>query len=151
APLRRRRSGASQDLRRRTNIVLPKVRWIGASPFASMAPSDGRACARASARTRGLRRSAMLHKRASRMVAVLLCLSSAALQAEEPAKTSDFSVYGRLNISFDYGSQGFGGVTCNNANSCGAVGQTPQGVTHWLPDVASNLSRFGARGSRWFV
>ena len=93
----------------------------------------------------------MLHTRASRTVAVLLCLSPAALRAEDPLKTSEVAVYGRLNISFDYGSQGFGGITCNNANSCGAIGQTPQGVTHWLPDVASNLSRFGVRGSRWFI
>ena len=56
-------------------------------------------------------------------------------------KASDFTIYGRLNVSLDHGTQGFGGVTCNNANSCGAVGATPQGVTHWLPDIASNLSR----------
>src|SRR5262249_12468174 len=93
----------------------------------------------------------MLHTRASRTVAVLLCLSPAALRAEDPLKTSEVVVYGRLNISFDYGSQRFGGITCNSANSCGASGQPPQGVTHWLPDVASNLSRFGVRGSRWFI
>jgi predicted porin len=109
------------------------------------------------------------------MVAGLLCLAPAALRAEEtktapgvnpattgpeipsdlkppaPVKTSDFTVYGRLNVSLDHGTQGFGGVTCNNANSCGAVGNTPQGVTHWMPDVASNLSRFGVRGSHSFA
>ena len=111
------------------------------------------------------RGACMLRTQASRMVAVLLCLSPAALRAQQPPettgpaipsdvkepKTSDFTIYGRLNVSFDYGSQGFGGVTCNNPNSCGAIGNTPQGVTHWIPDVASNLSRFGARGYRTFA
>ena len=117
----------------------------------------------------------MLQARAGRMVAVLLCLAPAALRAEEtkdaagvnpattgpeipsdvkppsPVKTSDITIYGRLNISLDHGTQGFGGVTCNNANSCGAVGATPQGVTHWMPDIASNLSRFGVRGAHTFA
>src|SRR5213076_1205397 len=104
----------------------------------------------------------MQRTQASWMVAGLLCLAPAALRAQQPTQTgpevpsdvkqpkptSEFTIYGRLNVSVDYGSQGFGGVTCNNPNLCGAP---PQGATHWIPDVASNLSRFGARGSRWFV
>ena len=63
-----------------------------------------------------------------------------------PRKTRDFTIYGRLNLSLDYGSQGLGGVRCSNANSCGAIGAVPQGNLKWIPDIASNLSRFGIRG-----
>jgi len=45
-----------------------------------------------------------------------------------PRKTRDFTLYGRLNLSLDYGSQGLGGVRCSNANSCGAIGAVPQGT-----------------------
>jgi predicted porin len=63
-----------------------------------------------------------------------------------PRKAADFTVYGRVNVSLDLGTQGLGGVACVNANQCGALGATPQGNIKWLPDVASNLSRFGVRG-----
>jgi predicted porin len=63
-----------------------------------------------------------------------------------PRKTTDFTVYGRVNLSLDDGTQGLNGVVCANANSCGALGTTPQGNLRWLPDVSSNLSRFGVRG-----
>src|SRR5438105_9505438 len=66
-------------------------------------------------------------------------------QPPPPRKTTDFTVYGRLNLSFDVGTQGMNGIACTNANSCGALGTTPQGNLKWLPDVSSNLSRFGIR------
>ena len=78
------------------------------------------------------------------LAAAMLCLATAG-RAEGP-DTPAVTVYGRLNVSLDHGTQGLGGVTCNNANSCGAVGATPQGNLRWLTDVASNLSRFGVRG-----
>ena len=71
---------------------------------------------------------------------------NAAGAAEPPRKTTDFTIYGRLNLSLDHGTQGLGGVQCTNANSCGAIGATPQGNLKWIPDVSSNLSRFGIRG-----
>src|SRR5205085_12697091 len=77
--------------------------------------------------------------------AVVLLFASAALaegeQPSEPArKPFDFTVYGRVNVSFDVGNQGLGGVACTAGGPC------PSGNLRWLPDVASNLSRFGVRG-----
>ncbi|HET9599557.1 MAG TPA: porin [Anaeromyxobacteraceae bacterium] len=60
-----------------------------------------------------------------------------------PYKATDFTVYGRVNVSFDVGSQGLTAAPCLAASSPCAP---PQGQLRWLPDVASNLSRFGVRG-----
>ena len=53
--------------------------------------------------------------------------------------------YGRLNLSVDLGSQGLAGVVCTNPNLCN-LGSGAQGNLRWIPDIASNLSRFGVRG-----
>src|SRR5207248_3307103 len=59
-------------------------------------------------------------------------------------KPFDFTVYGRVNVSFDVGNQELTTAPCITA----AVGPCapPTGNLRWLPDVASNLSRFGVRG-----
>jgi predicted porin len=61
-----------------------------------------------------------------------------------PHKPFDFTVYGRVNVSFDVGNQELGGAPCITAaaNPCAP----PQGTLKWIPDVASNLSRLGVRG-----
>jgi len=61
------------------------------------------------------------------------------------AADTDFTFYGRLNLSVDLGSQGLAGAVCNNPNLC-TPGQGAQGNLRWIPDVSSNLSRFGIRG-----
>ncbi len=61
------------------------------------------------------------------------------------AAETDFTFYGRLNLSVDVGSQGLAGLVCNNPNLC-TPGAGPQGNLRWIPDVSSNLSRFGIRG-----
>src|SRR5262249_2814354 len=78
----------------------------------------------------------------------------AAAQQETPAPTGavppaphkpfDFTVYGRINVSFDVGNQELTGAPCITAatNPCAP----PQGQLRWLPDLASNLSRLGVRG-----
>ncbi len=60
-----------------------------------------------------------------------------------PRKASDFTVYGRVNVSFDVGNQELNTAPCITAASPCAP---PQGQLRWLPDVASNLSRFGIKG-----
>jgi hypothetical protein len=72
--------------------------------------------------------------------AVLLVSAAFAEEEPPPRKSFDFTVYGRVNVSFDVGNQGLSGVTCT------ATGPCPTGNLRWLPDVASNLSRFGVRG-----
>jgi predicted porin len=58
-------------------------------------------------------------------------------------KPFDFKFYGRVNVSFDVGNQELGSALCLTAASpC----PTPQGQLRWIPNVASNLSRFGIRG-----
>jgi len=61
-----------------------------------------------------------------------------------PHKTFDLTVYGRVNVSFDLGNQELTGAPCITAatNPCAP----PQGQLRWLPDISSNLSRFGVRG-----
>jgi len=61
-----------------------------------------------------------------------------------PHKTFDFTVYGRVNVSFDVGNQELTGAPCITAavNPCAP----PQGQLRWLPDLSSNLSRLGVRG-----
>ncbi len=61
----------------------------------------------------------------------------------KPHKEFDFTVYGRVNVSFDVGNQELTTAPCLTAASPCAP---PQGQLRWLPDVASNLSRFGVRG-----
>src|SRR5438128_2786793 len=65
-------------------------------------------------------------------------------QPPPPHKPFDFTVYGRVNVSFDVGNQELTTAPCITA----AVGPCapPTGSLRWLPDVASNLSRFGVRG-----
>lgn len=62
----------------------------------------------------------------------------------KPHKPFDFTVYGRLNVSVDLGNQELTTAPCITAR----VGPCarPVGSLRWLPDLASNLSRFGARG-----
>ena len=60
-----------------------------------------------------------------------------------PHKPFDFTVYGRVNVSFDVGTQNLTSAPCITAASPCAP---PQGQLRWLPDVASNLSRLGVRG-----
>jgi hypothetical protein len=69
---------------------------------------------------------------------------SDAKQPAAPHKAFDFTVYGRVNVSFDVGNQELKTAPCITA----AAGPCapPQGNLRWLPDVASNLSRFGVRG-----
>jgi predicted porin len=61
-----------------------------------------------------------------------------------PHKPFDFTVYGRVNVSFDVGNQELTGAPCITAgvNPCAP----PVGNLRWLPDISSNLSRFGVRG-----
>jgi predicted porin len=72
--------------------------------------------------------------------------------APEKKSMPALTVYGRLNISFDYGDQGLSGMVCKNPNLCtatdftGAGSTGPVGQLGFLPDLASNLSRFGVRG-----
>jgi predicted porin len=65
-------------------------------------------------------------------------------QPPPPHKPFDFTVYGRINVSVDYGNQELLTAPCITA----AVGPCtpPAGQLRWLPDLASNLSRFGVRG-----
>ena len=62
----------------------------------------------------------------------------------KPHKPFDFTVYGRLNVSFDVGNQELTTAPCITAsvNPCAP----PMGSLRWLPDVSSNLSRLGVRG-----
>src|SRR5256885_11675796 len=60
-----------------------------------------------------------------------------------PHKAFDFTVYGRVNVSFDVGNQELTTAPCIAAASPCAP---PQGQLRWLPDVASNLSRLAGRG-----
>src|SRR2546423_7354124 len=71
-------------------------------------------------------------------------VSSDVKQPPPPQKPFDFTVYGRVNVSFDVGNQELTTAPCITA----AVGPCapPTGSLRWLPDVASNLSRFGVRG-----
>jgi len=64
--------------------------------------------------------------------------------APAPHKTFDFTVYGRVNVSFDVGTQDLTSAPCITAASGPCA--PPQGQLRWLPDVASNLSRLGVRG-----
>jgi len=64
-------------------------------------------------------------------------------QPPPPHKPFDFTVYGRVNVSFDVGNQELTGAPCITAATPCAP---PVGQLRWLPDVASNLSRFGVRG-----
>src|SRR5438445_10961804 len=78
----------------------------------------------------------------------LAAAAAAALSMFVPLRASaetDFTFYGRLNLSVDLGSQGLAGVVCNNPNLC-TPGSGAQGNLRWIPDVSSNLSRFGIRG-----
>lgn len=63
--------------------------------------------------------------------------------APGPHKPFDFTVYGRINVSFDVGNQELTGAPCITAAVPCAP---PQGQLRWLPDLASNLSRLGVRG-----
>src|SRR5207237_5375740 len=65
-------------------------------------------------------------------------------QPSGPHKPFDFTVYGRVNVSFDVGNQELTGAPCITAavNPC----TPPAGQLRWLPDLASNLSRLGVRG-----
>jgi len=65
-------------------------------------------------------------------------------QPPPPHKPYDFTFYGRVNVSFDVGTQDLKSAPCITA----ATGPCapPQGQLRWLPDVASNLSRLGVRG-----
>jgi len=65
-------------------------------------------------------------------------------QPPAPHKVFDFTVYGRINVSFDVGNQELTGAPCITAAASPCP--PPQGQLRWLPDVASNLSRFGVRG-----
>jgi len=74
--------------------------------------------------------------------------AAAALSMVVPLRAeadTDFTFYGHLNLSVDLGSQGLAGVTCNNPNLC-TPGAGAEGNLRWIPDVSSNLSRFGVRG-----
>jgi predicted porin len=64
--------------------------------------------------------------------------------APTPHKPFDFTVYGRVNVSFDVGNQELNSAPCITATSGPCA--PPQGQLRWLPDVASNLSRLGVRG-----
>jgi predicted porin len=59
-----------------------------------------------------------------------------------PHKVFDFTVYGRVNVSFDVGNQELTTAPCIAAGTC----TPPMGQLRWLPDLASNLSRLGVRG-----
>ena len=59
---------------------------------------------------------------------------------------TDVTIYGRVNVSVDVGSQGLSGVVCTNPNLCNA-GSGAQGNLRWIPDISSNLSRIGVRAS----
>src|SRR5207248_11250394 len=60
-----------------------------------------------------------------------------------PHKPCDYTLYGRVNVSLDVGTQDLTSAPCITAASPCAP---PQGNLRWLPDVASNLSRLGVRG-----
>ena len=57
-------------------------------------------------------------------------------QPPPPHKPFDFTVYGRVNVSFDVGNQELTTAPCITAT----VGPCapPTGSLRWLPDVASN-------------
>ncbi len=59
-----------------------------------------------------------------------------------PHKAFDFTVYGRVNVSFDVGNQELTSAPCIGAGTCAP----PVGQLRWIPDLASNLSRLGVRG-----
>src|SRR6266852_7570604 len=80
----------------------------------------------------------------TRMAAAAAAALSMYLPLRAAAET-DFTFYGRLNLSVDVGSQGLAGVVCNNPHLC-TPGSRAQGNLRWIPAVASNLSRFGIRG-----
>jgi predicted porin len=61
-----------------------------------------------------------------------------------PHKPFDFTVYGRVNVSFDVGNQELTSAPCITAVTGPCA--PPQGNLKWLPDIASNLSRLGVRG-----
>jgi len=65
------------------------------------------------------------------------------VKAAPPHKVFDFTVYGRVNVSVDLGNQELTGAPCITA---AAPCAPPQGQLRWLPDISSNLSRFGVRG-----
>ncbi|MFN2548530.1 MAG: porin [Myxococcales bacterium] len=65
-------------------------------------------------------------------------------QPPPPHKEFDFTVYGRVNVSFDVGNQELTTAPCIGAGAAACT--PPQGNLRWLPDLASNLSRFGVRG-----
>jgi predicted porin len=60
-----------------------------------------------------------------------------------PHKPFDFTLYGRVNVSFDVGNQELTGAPCITAAVPCAP---PVGQLRWLPDLSSNLSRLGVRG-----
>jgi predicted porin len=51
------------------------------------------------------------------------------------------SLYGNLNVSFDYATKGISHMT-----GPGGPGDTPAGNGGWMPDISSNLSYLGVRG-----
>jgi predicted porin len=51
----------------------------------------------------------------------------------------EVSVYGNLDVSFDYATKGIKGMT-------DAGGNSPAGNGGWMPDISSNLSYVGVRG-----
>lgn len=53
----------------------------------------------------------------------------------------EVSVYGNLDVSFDYATKGISGMTGNNGPT-----DTPAGNGGWMPDISSNLSYVGVRG-----
>jgi predicted porin len=53
----------------------------------------------------------------------------------------EVSIYGNLNVSFDYATKGINGKVGN-----GGPGDTPVGNGGWMPDISSNLSYVGVRG-----
>src|SRR5437763_13185340 len=60
-----------------------------------------------------------------------------------PHKPFDFTVYGRVNVSYDIGNQELTTAPCITAASpC----TPPTGNLRWLHDLSSNLSRIGVRG-----
>src|SRR5258708_2682774 len=62
-----------------------------------------------------------------------------------PHKTFDFTVYGRINVSFDLGNQELTGAPCITAavNPCARR----QAQLRCLPPLSSTPSRCGVRGS----
>jgi predicted porin len=53
----------------------------------------------------------------------------------------EVSVYGNLDVSFDYATKGIKGMTGNNGPT-----DLPAGNGGWMPDISSNLSYVGVRG-----